>query len=301
MKWVYILVTFLFYSCRSHTFDSNNFPEYLTHFAGIPGPVFSGNPDTNAWDHHIRERGYILLEDSIYHLWYTGYHHDGDSMKLGYATSRDGIHWRRCSDRPLFDSVWTEDMMVIKDGNTYQMFAEGRNDVAHRLVSTDKIHWTEQGSLRIISQNADSWIPGPYGTPSVIKENNTWYLFYERNDSAIWLASSQDLQTFKNVQDEPVIKKGPDPYDAHGLAANQIVKIDGTYYCYYHGTPDADWSTWNTNVAKSQDKIHWIKYRGNPILKENKSSGILLFDGDRYRLYSMHASVHLHYSMPVLH
>jgi len=58
-------------------------------------------------------------------------------------TSPDGISWTPYPDNPVFNKSWTEDMMVIKVDGTYHMFAEGKNDVAHRLSSTDKIHWTD--------------------------------------------------------------------------------------------------------------------------------------------------------------
>lgn len=163
------------------------------------------------------------------------------------------------------------------------------------MISKDRIHWTDQGNLDIRYKDGSSISKGPYGTPSVIFEDDTWYLFYERNDDAIWLASSKDLKTWINVQDEPVLKKGPETYDLFGVAMNQIIIFQGKYYGYYHGTPDKDWSTWNTNVAVSEDKIHWTKYSKNPILQENKSSGILVYDGLQYRMYTMHPEVVIHF------
>ncbi len=35
---------------------------------------------------------------------------------------------------------------------------------------------------------------GSYGTPSIWYENGLWYLFYEREDLGIWLATSPDLR-----------------------------------------------------------------------------------------------------------
>jgi len=35
-------------------------------------PVFKGG-GPGQWDEQIRERGWILKEDGVYHLWYTGY------------------------------------------------------------------------------------------------------------------------------------------------------------------------------------------------------------------------------------
>lgn len=276
--------------------DSSLFPSELVDF--IPyknNPVFSA-ADSGAWDEEIRERGYILKENDGYHMWYTG-HLKGkyDTLFLGYATSPDGINWNRYTGNPVFKQSWTEDMMVISDDSIYYMFAEGRGDTAHMLTSTDKIHWKDHGPLQIAYTNGQPLSPGPYGTPTVFKEDNDWYLFYERNDSAVWLAKSKDLKIWRNVQDEPVIDKGPESYDKFGVALNQVIKYKGMYYGFYHATALEDWSEWSTNVAVSRDLIHWKKYSKNPIMKENKSSGLLVYDGSQYRLYTMHPQVCLHF------
>lgn len=259
-------------------------------------PVFAGT-GTDTWDQHIRERGYILREEDAYHMWYTGYR-DGaeEGMFLGYASAPDGFTWTRHYDNPIFEESWVEDMMVVKHKGTYHMFAEGRNDIAHRLTSTDRIHWEAHGALDIRYVNGDSLSPGPYGTPTVWIENDTWYLFYERGDLGIWLARSQDLEVWTNVQDDPVLEMGPELYDQYGVALNQIVQHEGLYYAYYHGTALEDWSLWSTNLATSEDLIHWKKYEHNPIMEDNKSSGILVHDGEQYRLYTMHSEVNVHFS-----
>ena len=169
--------------------DSTLFPSELVNFIPYKGnPVFSG-ADSAVWDEEIRERGYILKENDGYHMWYTGYKKDKpDTLFPGYATSPDGINWTRYIHNPIFHNSWTEDMMIVKSDSLYYMFAEGRGDTAHMLTSTDKIHWKDHGPLLILYTNGQPITPGPYGTPTVWIEDNTWYLFYERNDSAVcWL------------------------------------------------------------------------------------------------------------------
>jgi sucrose-6-phosphate hydrolase SacC (GH32 family) len=273
------------------------FPDELVNFSPHPdNPLFSGT-GADTWDKIIRERGYILKEDDGYHMWYTGYREeDSDENKLlGYATSPDGIVWTRYPGNPIFTENWVEDMIVIKHDSLYYMFAEGRSDIAHMMTSEDKIHWKDHGPLKIKQTNGDPIGAGPYGTPTVYIEGDVWHLFYERNDLGIWHATSTDLMEWKNVHDEPIIEMGPDDYDKYGVAMNQIIREGDYYYAYYHGTPTEDWSDWNTNVAVSTDLDKWRKFPGNPILKENKSSGILVYDGKQYRLYSMHERVQLHF------
>lgn len=296
--WIFLM------GCKNETGKKENssglqdsYPDEIISFTPLPkNPIFSGT-GTKTWDSKIRERGYILKEEDGYHMWYTGFEGYSDStlLKLGYAYSSDGFSWTRYKDNPIFDESWVEDMMVIKQGDTYYMFAEGKDDVAKLLTSKDRIHWENQGSLDIRKKDGTPLSPGPYGTPTVWYEDDIWYLFYERNDQGIWLATSKDLDVWTNVEDEPVIKMGPEKYDQFGLAVNQIIKYKGYYYAYYHGTAFKDWSEWTMNVARSADLFRWEKYKNNPILGDNKSSGITVHDGERFRFYTMHPEVVVHY------
>ena len=112
-------------------------------------PVFEGT-GSETWDKHIRERGFILVDDGMYKMWYTGYTNDSEPKYLGYATSEDGINWSRYSDEPIFSEKWTEDMFVFKDGGVYYMYAEGTHDIAHLLTSADGVSWQEHGDLVIM-------------------------------------------------------------------------------------------------------------------------------------------------------
>ncbi|PXX31830.1 glycosylase [Arenibacter sp. ARW7G5Y1] len=277
-----------------------DFPSEMVSFEPNPkAPVFMGVNAENAWDKNLRERGYILFEDDIYKMWYTGYN-DSISPKrfLGLATSKDGINWERYTEKPLDSETWIEDMQVVKYKQEYYMFAEGKNDVAHLLTSPAGINWTSQGNLTILKANGEPISDGPFGTPTVWIEGNKKYLFYERDDLGIWLATSEDFKTWTNVKDEEVLKMGPEGYDSGAVAANQIVKYEGQYFMYYHGSSNPDWmkpgvvALWTSNVAMSTDLIHWTKYRENPIVEGDYSSPILVDNGEEFILYTMHDKVH---------
>jgi sucrose-6-phosphate hydrolase SacC (GH32 family) len=276
--------------------DKDLFPPELVQFVAYEhNPLFEGEGPGH-WDETMRERGWVMKEDGIYHLWYSGYvFPESNAKHLGYATSKDGIAWTRYPSNPIHAEGWVEDETIVKVDGKYYMFAEGSEDHAHMLTSTDRIHWTEQGPLDIRKKNGDAIAQGPYGTPTALYENGTWHLFYERNDVAIWLATSKDLKTWTNVQDEPVIECGPGAYDKAMIAMDQIVKYKGRYYAYYHGLiPNSKPHDWTTDVAASDDLIHWTKYSGNPLIAGDKSSAVLLDEGDHFRLYTMHPTVCLY-------
>lgn len=276
-------------------YTRDGFPSILVDFKAYKSnPVFAGT-GADTWDKKIRERGYILREENMYHLWYTGYTDTSEIKHLGYATSPDGLTWTRYNTNPIYAGGWVEDMCVVKSDNVYYMFAEGQGDTAHMLSSTDRIHWTEQGNLDIRRVDGNPISKGSFGTPCVLKEKEIWYLFYEREDLGIWLATSKDLKVWTNAQDEPVLQMGPEQYDQFAVAMNQVIKYNGLYYGYYHATAFKDWHEWSTNVAVSKDLVHWKKYANNPIVGNDKSSGILVNDGSRYRLYTMHPEVNVYF------
>lgn len=272
------------------------FPPELTQFRPYDGnPVFTA-AGPEQWDAKIRERGWILRDGDGWRMWYTGY--DGTRegcKKIGLATSSDGLHWERHPENPIYGAAWVEGMMVVPHTGRLYMFAEGKGDRAELLVSEDGLKWKCQGPLDIRRTNGEPIPPGPYGTPTAFYEDGIWYLFYERRDEAVWLATSPDMKVWTNMSDEPVLRPGPEAYDASRIALNQIVKHDGRYYALYHGTDDRDSpALWTSNIAVSDNLRTWTKYPDNPLFPKdsNRSSNILVpTPGGRYRLYTMHGRV----------
>lgn len=278
--------------------QAQTLPPELSSFQPINDqPVFTGN--AGQWDALIRERGWVMKEGHVWRMWYTGYDTDDQpvTMKLGLATSTDGLHWKRHSDQPIFDERWVEDMMIVRHDGRYYMFAEGANDQAQLLTSADGIRWDFTRTLDVRLADGQPIPPGPYGTPSAWYEKGTWYLFYERRDQGIWLATSTDMKVWTNVSDDPLLVPGPDQYDKLMIAMNQIVKIDDSYYAVLHGTgtptKPRDWCTY---FAVSKDLRNWKKCEDGPVLpvKDNKSSGVLVRTDKGYRLFTMHAQVDVH-------
>ena len=266
----------------------------------------SGNPVFAAaegkWDAKIRERGWILKEESGWKLWYTGYDPDQQptTMSLGLATSSDGIKWHRSSEHPIVDDFWIEDIMVVKRGDEYFMLAEGAQDQSQLLKSTDGVQWERMGTLDVRLSNGQPIPSGPFGTPTAFFENGVWNLFYERRDAGIWLARSTDMKIWTNVSDEPMVLPGPETFDSRMIAMNQVIRIGDTYVAVLHGTGSPEKPRqWCTYLATSQDLVHWTKDVRGPLrpTSENKSSGQLVRDGHRWRLYTMHDKVDLHLPM----
>lgn len=274
---------------------SDGFPEQLVDWElAADEPVFTAG-GASAWDTKIRERGWIVREADGYHLWYTGYDGTRTGLRqLGYATSPDGLRWTRWPANPLRAGRWIEDMTVVKHGDTYFMFAEGAADNhAELLTSKDRVHWQWEGPLDVRLADGTRPAQRPCGTPTLWIEGDTWYLLYEWLDKGVWLAKSRDplSRVWTNVVDMPVLSPGPDAYDKDLIAIDQVIRYGGAYFAFYHASGGGMPRTWNTNIARSHDLIHWVKYAGNPIIDGNRSSGVVVGSNGEMRMYTMHDRV----------
>ena len=66
----------------------------------LNNPLLTTGP-AGSWDDYSLTPFCLLLNDSVYHLWYGG--HDGSHIRIGYATSQDGINWTKYADNPVID------------------------------------------------------------------------------------------------------------------------------------------------------------------------------------------------------
>ncbi len=80
------------------------------------------------------------------------------------------------------------------------------NDVAHLLISDDGITGRSRETLLYLQLKGIQSV-APMEHLLYYIDKGKWYLFYERNDEAIWLATSVDLITWINIQDEPFSTK----------------------------------------------------------------------------------------------
>src|SRR4029079_5238789 len=217
---------------------NRDFPPELVNWTPWPGnPIFTAEGPGH-WDVKIRERGWILHDGDAWQLWFTGYGGSREDTKmLGYATSSDGVHWTRSPKNPIYRDRWVEDMSVVRQGDTYYMFAESENDNhAEMLTSKNGVDWKWIGLLDVRKTNEEKVSRRPCGTPTVWIEGNTWYLMYEWMDKGVWLATTKApiSLVWRDVQEDPVLSPGPDLYDKEMIAVDQVIRYKGTYFAIYH-------------------------------------------------------------------
>ncbi|MBS9462894.1 family 43 glycosylhydrolase [Flagellimonas sp. 389] len=156
-----------------------------------PEPVI--HPDV-PWEKNAIMCPHVIWDESSgsYKMWYSG----GEQYEpdaIGYATSEDGINWKKHPDNPIFQSdknnAWEYEKVtacqVVKHNGWYYMFYIGFHDVHWAQIgvarSKDGIsEWERHPQNPIIKTSKKGWDRDACYKPYVIfdEENNQWMLWY---------------------------------------------------------------------------------------------------------------------------
>jgi hypothetical protein len=145
-----------------------------------------GAPDT--WDSRWIFAPKVLIKDSTYHMWYAGF--NGTNVRIGYATSPDGITWMKYEGNPVFDlgtsGNWDDSHIsspcIIYDGGTYHMWYEGGNGSNVQIgyaTSTDGITWTRHPQNPVLEIGSPgTWDRPMIRHPEVIYYGEAYHMWY---------------------------------------------------------------------------------------------------------------------------
>ncbi len=138
-------------------------------------PVFEGGV-AGSWDTHLWDNYYILQQDGLYYLYYTGSRTTSlrDPRHIGLATSTDGVNWTRHPDNPVLRSReeaydFTNIMapvVTVLDGQWHMWYAgnHGNNgshpqqdiDICY-ATSDDGMNWTKHLDNPVIPNGDAEW------------------------------------------------------------------------------------------------------------------------------------------------
>jgi len=148
---------------------------------------------SGAWDGSGVSSPAAVHDGDAYHLWYAGY--DGESLRLGHATSSDGAAWSRDGANPVLDAgstgAWDGAGVmaptVVWDGRLYRMLYAGSGSGVPAVgyaTSADGSAWTRL-SLPIVAPDTESgWDGAGLGGPAVLQDGGVYYLWYSGTDGA---------------------------------------------------------------------------------------------------------------------
>lgn len=172
---------------------SNDGINWDRHYEPVLNVEFD-NPEK--WDYVGKADPMIIKDNNIYKLWYTGAGIIDDKMvlQIGYATSDDGINWKKHKNNPVFtlgeSKAWDDGSVstpsVFYEGDQYVLLYTGIDKPEKGVesgsigcaTSDDGINWVRESNPCLTKgekkefDNAGLW--GPHG----LYNNNIYEVWY---------------------------------------------------------------------------------------------------------------------------
>ena len=180
-------------------------------------------------------------------------------------------------------TVIASDPSILKMPTGYVMFytdldTRKNRTVIAKAVSPDGVNWQTQGSKigiggLVISGQDGAWDEN-VESAAVVRANGQWSLFFSGYrdagtpfkgfPAALWLARSDDGNTFTRVSAEPILQPTKGWYDNDAVYSPTIMYENGTYYMIYVGHAYTDTSKIAGGgvfllSATSVDGVNWKK------------------------------------------
>ena len=253
-------------------------------------PVLFGS--TGEWDTHIAF-GSVIFDGSGYKIWYTGGTTVTNNLRIGYATSPDGINWARNStpiltpgDPGNFDAGAVGTPSVIFEDSIFKMWYAGSitnppNQIRiGYATSPDGINWTRgnNGDPVLDLGSPGEWNDFWVTHPTVVKDGQMYKMWYSGSrlqvgTERIGYATSPDGINWTKY-DDPLTSNPPfvesDPVVTVGSSGNwdsfliyqpNVILTDSLEMWF---TAQGNISGQQMGYASSLDGINWTKYN-NPL------------------------------------
>ena len=229
----------------------------ITWTKDINNPVLD-NGHMGEWDDHGVFEPAVLLIDSIFHMWYSGYFDDPPHL-IGHATSLDGVTWTKDTNNPVLDKgtigEWDDTGIsaptVIYNGSEYHMYYNAFSETASGVFighanSPDGIAWTKDPKNPVLSPGAmGSWDYDQLYYPAVVFDGNTYHMWFNGGEFLAWdigYATSQDGSTWTKYDGNPVLVNGEAGSFESSIVSISSVMIDSSSFKMWYRGQGADGS-----------------------------------------------------------
>jgi len=188
------------------------------------------------------------------------------TSRLGYATSKDGVHFTPSRDpvlspeAPYEKDGGVEDPRLVEIGGTYYLTYTGYNTKDAQLclaTSKDLKHWDRKGV--ILPAYKGNWNKGWTKSGAILtqKVNGKYWMYWlgtaADNTDQMGLASSTDLVHWTEETQTPVLPKRPGMFDSRVVEPGPppVMTNDGILLIY-NGADD-----------KLQYQVGWVLFDKN--------------------------------------
>jgi predicted GH43/DUF377 family glycosyl hydrolase len=217
-------------------------------------PVIVLGPNrATGWEEDIN-RPVVIKQDGVYRMWYTG--QSRGHSRIGYATSRDGLTWKRMSPKPVLApgqawekaAVMCPDVIWDPDARLYRMWYSGGDqyepDAIGYATSPDGLTWTKDDNNPIFQSDPRlDWEHHKVTACQVVKDRGWYLMFYigfrDLDHAQIGVARSRDgLTGWQRLPANPIVRPGQGQWDADACYKPYAIFDGQRWILWYNGRRD---------------------------------------------------------------
>lgn len=219
------------------------------HWSEPPRIVLPPDPRTG-WEDDIN-RPTVVKRGGLYHMWYTGQAH-GRSC-IGYATSTDGVTWKRLSPQPVLapQEPWEKvatmcpDVMWDAQARLFRMWYSAGDqyepDAIGYATSPDGVVWRKDEANPIFKPDPASVWEQHKVTAVQVQKWRSWYLmfyigFRDVDHAQIGLARSRDgISRWQRHPANPIVRPDPGQWDQDACYKPFALYDGAKWLLWYNG------------------------------------------------------------------
>jgi predicted GH43/DUF377 family glycosyl hydrolase len=219
------------------------------HWSGPPRIVLGPRKETG-WEDDINRPVVVKRQDG-YHMWYTG-QAKGRSW-IGYATSPDGLTWKRVGDKPVVSAEQPWEKVAVmcphviwdEPAKLFRMWYSGGGqyepDALGYATSPDGLAWTKHPDNPVFRPDPKNpWEQQRVTAGQVLKRADGYLMFYigfrDIDHAQIGVARSKDgISHWQRHPANPIVRPGKDRWD-HDACYKPFALFDGRQWLlWYNG------------------------------------------------------------------
>jgi hypothetical protein len=275
---------------------SDMVPDWIIHPSN---PLLKPGPK-DAWDAGALGSMTVTKAGDLFHMYYEAWGvrgqklEDYNSLQIGHATSKDGLHWIKDPANPIlpkgaagaWDADGTWDPFILYEDGQYKMWYGGGMD-QHcdwgYAVSTDGVHFEKKGRISHLGNLEDDHIVHD-------KTTGHYFMYYwdrKFEPSGLFRAESPDETHFDFAHAARIEIQGLDTQAMYKFT--QVIENDGRWEMFFGKFVRPGCKSCNTGFATSSDGLHWFAKRMNllagidgEVLNVADSTWIMYYGRDGY-------------------
>ncbi len=191
-------------------------------------PVIVLAPRDSGWENLVN-RASVVHKGDLYYMWYTG--QTNNASQIGFATSKDGIHWERQSDAPVLtpEAEWEKvavmcpDVRWNEESGLFEMRYSGGEQYEPNAIgyatSPDGTHWTKYANNPIFAADPKTpWEQHKVTAGQLVQRGDWFYLFYigfeNEHLARIGVARSKDgITNWERMKRNPIVSPDKGAWD----------------------------------------------------------------------------------------